>query len=76
MDDGSEEKLKWIETSWKVALNEVIQPYIDLDREPSDDVLEAFSSILSSSHNEVRRYIGRRAKEHGSMLLRKWVPEG
>jgi hypothetical protein len=71
--DGSTEKLGWIERSWKVALDEVIQNYIDLGREPSENELEALGSILSASHNEVRRYIGIKAKAQGSPLLNHWV---
>ena len=74
-DSGFIEKLAWIEKSWRVALDEVIQPYIDLNREPSDTVLEALGSILGRSHNEVRVYIGRKAKEQGSTLLRQWVSQ-
>ncbi|ORE94923.1 hypothetical protein [Aurantimonas sp. 22II-16-19i] len=74
MDSGFDDKLRRIESSWKPALAKVFQTYIDLDREPSDEELEAFGSILGSSHNEVRRAIGRQAKAQGKSLLQNYVP--
>ena len=73
LDQGYIDKLDWIERAWKPALDEIIQPYIDLNREPSDAVLDAFGSILGASHNEVRKLIARRAQASGSTLLSQWV---
>ena len=74
MNSDSDDKLLRIERSWKPALEKVFQTYIDLDREPSDEELEAFGSILGKSHNEVRRAIGRQAKAQGKTLLQNHVP--
>lgn len=73
LDGGFAEKLGHIEHSWKDALGEIIQPYIDLDREPSEAVLEAFAAVLSCSHNELRRLIGRLASAQGSTLFAQWT---
>ena len=74
MNSGSDDKLLWIEKSWKTALEKVFQTYIDLDREPSDDELEAFGSILGKIHNEVRCAMGRQAKARGKALLQHYAP--
>lgn len=68
-DDGFDNKLAFVETAWRPALDEFVQLFIDLDRPPSDVQLEALGTILGSSHNEVRAYIAAQAAAQGSSLL-------
>ncbi|HEV7228059.1 hypothetical protein [Brevundimonas sp.] len=70
LDAGDREALDWIRDAFtREAIDEIYQAFIDAGRAPSEQALEAMSSIARSSHNEQRRYIAILAKRSGSSLL-------
>ena len=70
LSGGEREALDWVHEAFtREAVDEIYGAFIDAGRAPSDEVLEAMSSIVRSSHNEQRRYIAILAKQRGSTLL-------
>jgi hypothetical protein len=74
LSDGDVQRALRIQRAWTKGREEILQVFIDLNREPSDKALEALSSVLSGSHNEVRRVIALQANSQGSTLLSDYLP--
>ena len=73
--DDPEDTLIHIQSRFdRETLRDVFQPFIDLRRYPSDKVLDAIGAVTGSSHNEVRRFIARQAKQAGSDFMSEHLP--